>query len=301
MGLEKTTAIVLRVVEFSETSCIVTMMTREHGKVTAIAKGARRPKSPFEAALDVLSVCRIVFLQKTSAAMDLLTEARLERRFRAASSSLDRLYAGYYIAELLKLLTDDADPHTDLFDLAMQTIETIDAETTSSDDSKSLDETILHFELTALRCLGHLPMLTRCVSCGKEKTTLNRVSFGMNAGGILCQGCRVGKRNVISLSSTGFAFLLERTLGSNGSESQRTAVADPDEASANLVNESNIESYAIGAKKSSMTSGDGSVVENPIPEVRQLVRSYITHLIGYPPRLQKFLNTSRHRSVAGTS
>ena len=122
MSLEKTTAIVLRVVEFSETSCIVTMMTREYGKITVMAKGARRPKSPFEAALDVLSVCRIVFIKKHSATMDLLTEAKLERRFRAAASSLDRLYAGYYVAELLKLLTDDADPHPDLFDLAIRTI-----------------------------------------------------------------------------------------------------------------------------------------------------------------------------------
>ena len=82
MAAEKTDAIVLRVIDFSETSCVVTLMTRDFGKITALAKGARRRKSPFEAALDLLSVCRIVFLRKTSGAMDLLTEAKLQRRFR---------------------------------------------------------------------------------------------------------------------------------------------------------------------------------------------------------------------------
>ena len=71
MASEKTEGIVLRVVDFSETSCIVTWMTRDFGKITTMAKGARRPKSSFEAAIDVLAICRIVFIHKTTEAMDL--------------------------------------------------------------------------------------------------------------------------------------------------------------------------------------------------------------------------------------
>ncbi len=78
----KATAIVLRTVEFSETSLILTLFTREFGKVRGLAKGARRLKSAFESALDLLALCRIVFLRKSSEALDLLTEAKLLRRFR---------------------------------------------------------------------------------------------------------------------------------------------------------------------------------------------------------------------------
>src|SRR5947208_999084 len=122
MSSEKTTAIVLKVVEFSETSSVVTLFTRDFGKVRAMAKGARRPKGPFESALDLLGVCRIVFLRKSSESLDLLTEAKLERRFRPFGGALANLYAGYYVAELLNELTDDYDSHPDLFDLSDETL-----------------------------------------------------------------------------------------------------------------------------------------------------------------------------------
>src|SRR5205085_4744927 len=93
MSIEKATAIVLRTIDFSETSAIVTLLTREFGKISALAKGARRPKGPFESALDLLGLVRIVFLRKSSDALDLLTEAKLERRFRPADGELTSLYA----------------------------------------------------------------------------------------------------------------------------------------------------------------------------------------------------------------
>src|SRR5450759_3820095 len=93
MPSEKATAIVIRTVEFSETSLVVTLFTREFGKIGALAKGARRLKGPFESALDLLALCRIVFLHKSSDALDLLTEAKLLRRFRPAGRNRRRSFA----------------------------------------------------------------------------------------------------------------------------------------------------------------------------------------------------------------
>ena len=105
--MDPTTAIVLRTIEFSETSLIVVLLTRDFGRLSAMAKGARRPKGPFEGSLDLLSVCRVVVLRKRSDTLDLLTEAKLQRRFRGADRSMERLYGGYYVAEMLRLLMDD--------------------------------------------------------------------------------------------------------------------------------------------------------------------------------------------------
>src|SRR5919204_4608102 len=101
MATEKSRAIVLKVIEFSETSCVLTLFTEDFGKVGALAKGARRPKGPFEGALDLLALVRIVFLHKSSEALDLLTEAKLERRFRSAHHDLSRPYVGYYVAGMV--------------------------------------------------------------------------------------------------------------------------------------------------------------------------------------------------------
>src|SRR5262245_37154349 len=118
MSFEKSAAIILRVVDFSNTSCVVSMYTRDFGKISALAKGARRPtkKNPFEAALDVLSICHVVFVHKSTEALDILTEAKLERRFRAASKDLARLYSAYYFVELTTALTEPSDPQPELYE-----------------------------------------------------------------------------------------------------------------------------------------------------------------------------------------
>ncbi len=194
MPAEKTTALLLRLVEFSETSLVVTLFTRDFGKVHGLAKGARRLKGPFESALDLLALCRIVFLRKSSDALDLLTEAKLLRRFRPAGRDLSSLYAGYYVAELLNELTDDYDPHPELFDLADQTLEALSA-------GEPVLAWVLRFELGSLRLLGHLPSLEVCAECGGEVAMSGRVAFGQLHGGVLCPRCRTGKTQVVSVSA----------------------------------------------------------------------------------------------------
>jgi DNA repair protein RecO (recombination protein O) len=208
---EKTLAIVLRVIDFSESSCVVTLFTREFGKVTGLAKGARRPKGPFESALDLLSVVRILFLRKSSEALDLLTEAKLEHRFRAAARDLARLYAGYYVAELLLDLTDHHDPHPQLFDAAAATLRGLDGDA-------HVPSTLLRFELQALDLLGHRPSLDDCAACGEPVPVQPRVPFGLIAGGVLCARCREGKRSVVSLSQRARDVLKEELEGSKRNE-----------------------------------------------------------------------------------
>lgn len=193
MTAEKSLAIVLRLVEFSESSLVVTLYTRDFGKVSALAKGARRPKGPFEAALDHLAICRVVFLRKSGDSLDLLTEAKLERRFRNRSKKLANLYAGYYIAELLSDLTARGDAQVDLFDLAIRTLDRLDV-------TGAITGVIEHFELRMLVLMGHFPLLDACVECGGALEDRTSVLFAPIEGGTLCENCREGKRNLIRVS-----------------------------------------------------------------------------------------------------
>src|SRR5215470_2877931 len=98
------------------------MWTREFGKIRALAKGGRRLRSNFESALDLLTVCSIVLLRKSSGGLDLLTEAQVVQRFGRLTTDLPALYAGYYIAELLADWTEEDDPHPTLFEEALTTL-----------------------------------------------------------------------------------------------------------------------------------------------------------------------------------
>jgi DNA repair protein RecO (recombination protein O) len=194
MSTEKANAIVIRAVDFSESSLVVTLFTREFGKIGALAKGAKRLKGPFESALDLLALCRIVFLHKTSDALDLLTEAKLLRRFRPFGRDLLNLYAAYYVAELLGELTDENDPHPELFDLADETLAVLTA-------GESVARCVIRFELGMLRILGHMPSLETCAECGAAVNASGRIAFGQIDGGVLCNRCRAGKTHVALVSA----------------------------------------------------------------------------------------------------
>ncbi len=189
MPAEKGTGIVIRAVDFSETSQIVTLFTREHGKLSGIAKGGRRPKGSFESALDLLALVRIVFLRKSSDALDLLTEAKLLRRFRPFGRDLFGLYVGYYVAELLDALTEDYHPNGPLFDLAEETLALLA-------DGEEPRRLLARFELQLLFHLGLAPSLEQCADCGAAVAATGKTALGLLDGGVLCDRCKQGKRHV---------------------------------------------------------------------------------------------------------
>lgn len=204
MSAEKTEAIVLRLVPWSETSLIVTLWTRDFGKLSAIAKGARRPKSPFESALDLLAQTSVVFYPKSGDVLDLLTEAKLVRRFRSAQRNLASLYCGYYVAELLLTLTEEGSPVPELYELTCRTLVEFDR------DQDPL-ACLLRFEWHLLRLLGHMPNLENCVGCGGEIDRNERIPFGIEAGGILCRRCLAGQRQILRLQAATIDYLLGMT------------------------------------------------------------------------------------------
>ena len=187
MPMEKLTGLVIRTYDFSETSRVVALWTKEQGKVRALAKGARRLKSNFESALDLLTVCDIVLLRKTSGSLDLLTEARVRERFPHLRHDLPALYAGYYLAELLGDKTEDHDPHPPVFDAALEMLRELGR------PGVVVGPCLAHFELVLLRELGYGPALASCADCGFEPDD-GPLAFSAAGGGVLCRRCQSGQR-----------------------------------------------------------------------------------------------------------
>jgi DNA repair protein RecO (recombination protein O) len=204
MSLEKSEAIVLRVVPWSETSVVATLFTRDFGKVSAIAKGARRLRGPFESSLDLLSNTQIVFIQKYGDVLDLLTESKLNRRFRAGQTALLPLYCGYYVADLLLSLTEDNQKASELFELSDRTLLDLDC-------GSGPAETVLRFEMQVLRLLGHLPTFHLCASCSNPVQSERNgpgALLGIAAGGILCADCVLGQQHVVRVRYPTLEYLM---------------------------------------------------------------------------------------------
>ena len=184
LSTEKADALVIRQADFSESSRVVTFFSKEFGKFSALAKGARRLKGPFDAAIDLLSRCRIVFIRKSSGSLDLLTQASLIDRFRPVGTSLTSLYGGYYVADLLNGLTEDYDPSPELFDLAVQTLADF------SQDGADPAVSLIHFELRLLQLIGIMANLSECSVCGEPISADGSFAHWVSQGGLLCSECR---------------------------------------------------------------------------------------------------------------
>jgi DNA repair protein RecO (recombination protein O) len=186
MAIEKTDAIVLRAIDYSETSQVAWFFTRDLGTIHVIAKGSRRPRSPFEGSLEPMVRGEIVFYRKKRHAtdesgLDLLKEFDPRERYPGMRNDLGRLYRGSYVIELLRELTIDDEPMPKLFDAACATLETL-----ARGEPRVLDAVLAAFEVRALRASGVEPSLDRCVECDAvpEEDT---VFFAPVAGGVVCR------------------------------------------------------------------------------------------------------------------
>ena len=217
MNDQKTEALVIRLADFSNTSRVVTFFTRDFGKVSAIAKGSKRLKGPFESALDLLAECGIVFLRKSSSALDILTEARLINRFRPNPGSLESFYAGCYVAELLAGLTEDYDPHPVLFETALWAL----GEFSTEGDYRL---PLLRFELVLLRENGQLPTFDMCIHCGSPIEVGGRFSYRVSQGGLLCPSCQT-QETITHQVQAGTVVILRRLAEASGPAASRMSAS----------------------------------------------------------------------------
>lgn len=203
MVMEKALALVVRGTDWSETSRIATLWTREFGKVRALAKGGRRLRSNFEVAFDLLTVCHIVVIRKHTGGLDLLTEAQVAERFPQLRTDLSALHIGYYVAELLSDGTQDYDPHPFLFDTAVATLRSL------ADRDSDRPCVASTFELAWLKELGYSPRLDTCAACDVDLSgpDVGRVGYSPSTGGVLCPGCAPAVRDHRVLSGGAIAAL----------------------------------------------------------------------------------------------
>jgi DNA repair protein RecO (recombination protein O) len=178
----KTLAIPLRKVDFSETSQVLRFLTRDYGKITAIARGAKRRKGSFPGAFDLLIEYEIVRLPKPEERLDVLTAGVAVREFPALRSDLDAYYAACYAAELVDELTPESQPAVEVYDLLTGFLEELQG-------GAPLPLALFRFEAALLRERGFFPRLLECGAC-RRRISQPDAWFSPRDGGAVCVLCR---------------------------------------------------------------------------------------------------------------
>jgi DNA repair protein RecO (recombination protein O) len=181
----KLTAVVLRTVDTGESDRVVTLLSRERGKVAAFARGARASRRRFGGALEPFTLVAAEVRERPGAELLGLDSVTALDAFGGIRGDLARIGCAAYAVELARELVRDHEAHDDLFDLLVAYLAALDA-------SAARPAGLRAFELGALRAAGLLPRLDACARCGAPPAAApatRAVRLDPALGGILCAGC----------------------------------------------------------------------------------------------------------------
>ena len=173
-------AIVLRRLDYGEADRILTILTREHGKLAAIAKGARKSKTRSHSALDLFSHSQLLLAKGRN--LDVVTQVQRLGDVRNISGDLQRTAYASLVAEVVDKVLEDRHPVDDVFQLVVATLERL------NDRDRSSRADAAWFLMRVLDLLGYQPQLYHCPSCnGPIQEAMSW--FSPLLGGVLCASC----------------------------------------------------------------------------------------------------------------
>lgn len=183
MTLYRDTGVVLRTYKLGEADRIIVLMTAEHGKVRAVAKGVRKTKSRFGGRLEPL--CHLSLLMHEGRNLDVVSQVDTIDSPAPLLSDLDRLTQGLAIVEAVDQIAMDREPAPALYRMLVGALRTL--------ETRPSPIVVPAFYWKVLAAEGVQPQLNACVSCGGAEPDAVLVAFDMNEGGVLCRACRRGR------------------------------------------------------------------------------------------------------------
>jgi DNA repair protein RecO (recombination protein O) len=175
----QTEAVVLRRTEFGEAGRIATFYTPHLGKLKALAKGVRRPKSKLSGHVELFTHSSLLLARGRS--LDVVTQGQTINCFLPLKTDLLRSSQAFYVAELIDRFTAEHIENQPLFDLLITTMDRLC-------QLQNTDLLLRHFEVSLLQFLGYQPNMHRCISCNVLLRPTTNV-FSPSGGGILCPAC----------------------------------------------------------------------------------------------------------------
>jgi DNA repair protein RecO (recombination protein O) len=193
----RTEAIVLRSIRYGEADRILHLYTPRHGRIGAIAKGARRTRSRFGARLEPFFHVRLV-LHEGHGDLFTVTSADTLSAHGAVRDHASTLDAAARACDAVARLFETGDPHPEVFSLLANGLALL-----ATDAAHAGMATGLAFRLKLLLAAGIVPQLTACANCG---ATEHLVGFSGAAGGVVCGSCEA---TAFRLDEEAYRFLVD--------------------------------------------------------------------------------------------
>lgn len=159
--IKKTEAVVLRSIDYRDQSKILTLYTKDFGRISAIAKGARSAQSKFASAFEVGSHIAIVVYKKSTRDIQNISDVSLKTSFFTLTTSLEKLNALHQILELVRLCTEDDEPNLKIFNLLLETLHHLHA------FNANVLNLVFYFQIKLISYLGFTPNFKACAVSGK--------------------------------------------------------------------------------------------------------------------------------------
>lgn len=200
---QECTAIVLAEQDHGESDRIITCLSRERGRFTGIAKGAKRSKRRFVNKLEIFSLLAITYSQRNETALAFIHDAELIESHLALRSDITLYFAASIVRELLLMGTLDNQGDMHLFALLQWVL-------TALNNQHEVQTTLSIFIIRYLDLLGYCPGLTHCICCGRPLAPAMRYFFHPGQAGLFCEQCACsndlnsaihGQKNELSLGT----------------------------------------------------------------------------------------------------
>jgi DNA repair protein RecO (recombination protein O) len=186
-GLYEDEGVVLKTIKLGEADRIVTLFTRDNGKVRAVAKGVRKTKSRFGGRLEPFT--RVSLLIYRGRSLDTITSVDVLNSGKGVRVDLARLSAAAVLADLVDKVTPEREPAGSVYSLLTSGLDAVAAYGAAS--------TVPAFALKLLSISGYHPQLRVCAGCG-ERNGLE--AFSPAIGGVVCAGCEMEDRAALPMA-----------------------------------------------------------------------------------------------------
>lgn len=183
----KAEGIVVRTTDYGEANKILTVYTREAGKISIMARGAKKSKSRFTAVSQLFTYG--YFLYRAGSGMGSLQQGDLIHSFRAVREDLTKTAYAVYLTELLDRLTEDKEPNNYLFEMMLHALKWME-------EGKDPDIIARLFEMKMLYVAGCRPQFDVCMSCGVSDAPF---FVSIREGGFICQSCQRGDPSLMAV------------------------------------------------------------------------------------------------------